>query len=104
MQFGRVRVRSVRHVGDGPRIDPNVVAQRVGEDVVLVQLQTNRIFELNATGGRVWDLLAAGEAPDSIVSMLVDEFEVDAASLRAELQAFLDTLRENGLAVDADDP
>ena len=90
------------HVGDGTRLDHNVVAQRVGEDVVLVHLVTNRIFELNATGGRVWELLAAGEAPESIVAALVDEFEIDEVSLRAELEAFLETLRKNGLVVGHD--
>src|SRR5215207_8182687 len=51
-------------VAEGLRLDPNVVAQRIGDDVVLVHLRTNRIFELNATGGRVWALLAAGAGPD----------------------------------------
>ena len=93
---------SVRHAGTGIRLDPDVVAQRVGDDVVLVHLRTNRIFELNATGGRVWDLLGAGENADSIVTTLVDEFEIDETSLRAELGAFLETLRKDGLVVDDD--
>ena len=92
----------VPHVGEGIRLDTNVVAQRVGDDVVLVHLRTNRIFELNATGGRVWDLLAAGENADSIVTTLVDEFEIDETALRAELAAFLETLRKDGLVVDDD--
>jgi len=87
-------------VAEGLRLDPNVVAQRIGDDVVLVHLRTNRIFELNATGGRVWALLAAGAGPDSIVAALVDEFDIDEVSLRAELAAFLETLRKNGIVAD----
>ena len=90
------------HVGHGLRLDPNVVAQRVGDDVVLVHLRTNRIFELNATGGRVWALLSAGAPPDSIVTTLLDEFDIDEAPLRAELAAFLETLRKSGLVTDDD--
>jgi hypothetical protein len=42
------------------RPHPDVVAQRLGEEVALVNLQTNRIFELNRTGACLWDLLCKG--------------------------------------------
>ena len=38
------------------RPSPGVVARDMGGSAVLVHLESNRIFELNATGARVWSL------------------------------------------------
>jgi len=41
---------------------PDVVARQVGDDVVLVHLDTSQIFALNATGARFWELLSDGKS------------------------------------------
>ena len=46
--------------GGLPVPSPDVVARRVDDEVVLVNLQTNRIFALNSTGARFWELLEGG--------------------------------------------
>ena len=38
----------------------DAVSNRLGEGGVLVNLRTNRIFELNATGMRAWELIGEG--------------------------------------------
>ena len=39
----------------------DVVAEMTGDHMVLIHMQTNKIFELNRTGARVWELLGEGE-------------------------------------------
>jgi hypothetical protein len=76
---------------------PDVVAQRVGDEVIVVNLRTNRMHSLNRTGARFWDLLTAGHDLDRIHAQLLGEFEVDPAALRADIDAIVASLREAGL-------
>ena len=70
-----------------------------GDETVLVDLKTNRIFSLNATGSRFWVLLATERDRDRIERQLLEEFEVDAAALRHEIDGLLASLEAEGLIV-----
>lgn len=70
------------------RVDPDVVAQRVTDEVVIVHLRTNRVFLLNRTGARFWELLNAGFDRDAIVQTMRSEFDVEEPELRREIDEF----------------
>ena len=76
------------------RANPNVVAQRMGGDVVLVHLRTNQICELTSTSARAWELLTSGIDKAAVIASLESEFDVEPARLRAELDGFLAVLAE----------
>lgn len=82
-----------------PAVNPDVVFQRVGDEVVLVHLKTNQIFALNPTGARFWELLAGGGARPEIEAALLDEFDVDAVQLAAEIDGLLAALAREGIVV-----
>lgn len=79
------------------KVSSNAVAQRVEDQVVLVNLATNRIFALNATGARFWELLAAGLDQPAIEAQLTREYEVDPESLRSEIDDLLAGLQAESL-------
>ena len=79
------------------RQNPNVVSSRVGQAGVLVHLQSNRIFELNATGVRIWELLAEERELSEIESALQSEFNADTARLQADVSSLTDALLREGL-------
>jgi Coenzyme PQQ synthesis protein D (PqqD) len=88
--------------GEGPmaqRLEPadDVVGQRLGDEVVLVNLKTNRIFELNRTGGRFWDLLHEDGNRDQIEARLREEFDVGEERLTAEVDALIASLAAEDL-------
>ena len=85
------------------RQSAQVVSSRLGEGGVLVHLKTNRIFEVNATGLRIWELAAGGRTLDEIERTLQGEFDVPAERLRAEMLTLVEELFREGL-VDDDDP
>lgn len=78
-----------------------VVARWVGDDLVLVHLDRGNIFTLNATGARAWELLGEGRSLESVEVALADEFEVERAALRAELDSLVSGLEEEQLLVKA---
>lgn len=80
------------------RVSPDVVAQRVGQGTVVVHLCTNRIYDLNPTGSRLWDLLGAGhDSPAMLHAQMLEEFDVAPAELAAEIERLLTSLTEAGL-------
>jgi len=74
-----------------------VVARNVGETTVLVRLSTNRIYELNASGARIWELVGRQMTRDQILSTLSEEFDVERDVLERELDALIASLRTEGL-------
>lgn len=81
------------------RPSPDVVAQELEGEVVLVNLRTNRIFALNRTGARLWQLLTSGADRSGIQRELRREFDVDSAELDHEIDLLLAHLAAEGLVV-----
>jgi Coenzyme PQQ synthesis protein D (PqqD) len=79
------------------RPHPDVAAQRVQDEVVLVNLTTNAIYTLNRTGARAWELLEEGRSPSEIESALGEEFGVSRDDVASELHRLLDELLEKDL-------
>jgi Coenzyme PQQ synthesis protein D (PqqD) len=79
------------------RPNPEVIAKRLDQTTVLVDISTSRIFELNETGTRVWELLGQGLNVEQIAQHLVSEFEVEDSQAAEELKRLLSQLRDQGL-------
>jgi hypothetical protein len=79
------------------RPNPGVIAKRLDESRVLVDVSTNRIFELNHTGARVWELMGEGFDSEQIVRRLVYEFDADLPIVAREVDSLLGRLRMEGL-------
>src|SRR6476620_5930299 len=75
----------------------DIVDRNLGETAVLIRLQTKKIYELNATGARIWDLLKAGFTKEHVVDALASEFNTDREALSQAVEELLDTLRAEGL-------
>ena len=79
------------------RTDPEVIAQPMGHEVMLLHLRTNRFYGLNRTAARLWEGLAAGESRQEICGRLTAEFSVDPADVDREVDTMLASLLEQGL-------
>jgi hypothetical protein len=79
------------------RLEPDVVSRRLDDQTVLVNLRTNRIFELNRTGARLWDLLGEGSSESQIVERLLSEFDVSQEQLEREVRELIASLLDEGL-------
>ena len=74
-----------------------VLARRLPGGAVLVHLGTNRIFELNETGAKVWELLSEGLDKGQILERLIAEFAVEPALAATDLRTVLEQLEREGL-------
>jgi hypothetical protein len=83
-----------------PVPSPDVVARRVDHEVVLVNLKSNRIFALNPTGARFWELLAGGAGRAEIEHVLAGEYAATREEIGASIDALLAELRAERLVHD----
>jgi Coenzyme PQQ synthesis protein D (PqqD) len=79
------------------RPNPDVIARHLGEGAVLVHLPTNRVFELNHTGARVWELIGEGVSFDRMVQTLADEYDMRPEGVAADVTELIAWLRDEEL-------
>jgi Coenzyme PQQ synthesis protein D (PqqD) len=79
------------------RPSPDVVSRRLESEIVLVHLRTNRIYELNRTAARLWELLEAGCDRADLQLRMRETFDVDEARLVGEIDAVLTQFEQDSL-------
>lgn len=77
----------------------DVVARRLGDSAVLIRLTTNRIYELNETGARVWEMLQGGVSVDTAIDTLAREYNAARPVVANEVEQLLQKLSADGLVV-----
>ena len=88
---------------DALRPHPQVVARRVEDEFVLVQLERNNIYALNRTGARLWELIADGRSCSEAREQMLEEFDVPTAELEREMDELVDHLVREGLLLSGDE-
>ena len=89
--------------GPSLRPDPDVIAQSMGDMVVLLHLGTDRFYELNPTTARVWELIGGGYDLTQIKEQMLLEFDVPASQLATELEDVIASMKDEKL-VRTDEP
>ena len=79
------------------QLNPQVISRRLGPSSVLVNLDSNEIYELNSTGARVVDLLVSGLDDVAVPDQLVSEFDETAVTVQSEVRRLLKDLQAAGL-------
>ena len=87
--------------GGGRRVEiaPGVVFREVGGEAVLLDLDSQRYFTLDAVGTRMWTLLAEHGSPEEVCRLLLPAYEVDEATLARDVDELVARLAAEGLVV-----
>lgn len=79
------------------RIPDTVLFQELAGETVLLNLETGTYFGLDPMGTRIWRLLQARRALKTVHDALLDEYEIDAQQLEADLLRFVRDLARHDL-------
>jgi len=82
---------------DSVKPNPNVIARRLGDDIVLFHLDSDRFYELNGTAARFWELLSEQQTSAEVYEKMLTEFNVGRDQLAAEADALIASLRHENL-------
>lgn len=67
------------------------------QESVLLNLETERYFGLDAVGTRMWQLVTEAPTVEAALARLVEEYDAPRETLRTDLTNLLQHLLENGL-------
>jgi hypothetical protein len=72
----------------------NFTSFSVDDSLVFVDRERSLCYSLNATGARVWDLIAEPVAVDMLCQSICQEFSVDRETCERDVVELLDGLRQ----------
>ncbi len=75
-----------------------VVTRPLDGELVLLNLGTETYFGLDEVGARMWDVLSSSPSIEAAFEQLASEYDIDAPTLRKDLEALLGQLVDHGLA------
>lgn len=76
----------------------DAVACEFGEGLALLNLKSNIYYSLNGVGAFIWELIQKPKPIADIRSAVLARYNVDPERCRADVDALLQGLAENGLA------
>jgi len=79
------------------RSSPDAVATRVGDEVVVVDLKTDKIYSLNRTAARIWELVCADCDRVEVERRMLEEFDVTPSQLAEAIDELVISMMQNGL-------
>jgi hypothetical protein len=84
-------------LSDKVSIPPQVMARRVGEETVILDLASGTYFGLDAVGARIWQLMGEGKTLAEICEAIFAEYEVSREDTERDLLELVRELNAQGL-------
>ena len=82
---------------DRPRPRPDIVAEPLGEELLLFDPEMAMGYILNPTAACIWRLLDGERSVRSVAEQLVETYELSLEEALAELEPILGSMRVAGL-------
>lgn len=74
-----------------------LLTREIASDTFVMDVERSELHDLNAVGGRIWELTDGHHSVADIVDALTEEYDVERSRAESEVCAYLDKLREKGL-------
>ena len=78
-------------------IPQQVIFRQMGDEMVLLDLESGLYFGVDGVGQRIWETFAEGRNLEEAVAVVVAEYEVDQVQAQADVIAFVSDLVDRGL-------
>lgn len=76
------------------------VETRVGDQTLMMSVAHGKYYSVDATAGRIWEMIERPIALSEVVATLMREYDVSSDECEAEVKSFVGDLLSNGLALE----
>ena len=83
--------------------DPQVIAETVADETMIVNLGTGHYFNLQGAGVDIWECVELGLSEPAMVTLLSDRYEAEDGEIESSVRRLIGELESEGLIVAADD-
>ena len=74
----------------------NWLAAKVGDELVMMSVESGNYVGLTEVGARIWELLKTPQELNALCGRLTEEFDVSDQDCRSDVEAFLKELAKHG--------
>ena len=82
---------------DKVKIPEGIIFQKVGDEIVFLNLNTGFYFGLDPVGSRIWDLLVEKGILQSVFETMKEEYEVASEELKQDILHLVQELQTKRL-------
>lgn len=84
------------------KVKDNLILREIAGSWIIVPVaemvvEFNGLMNLNESGAFLWKKLAEGAEMDELVSGLLEEYDIDEETAKADIEEFVGQLKEKGL-------
>ena len=80
------------------QINPEILSSKIGEEVILMSMEAESYFGLDAIATRIWQLLSEKPSTiDELVVHLLKEFEINEITCKEDVIVFINELSSKKL-------
>jgi hypothetical protein len=83
-------------------VSPHAMSRTIGEETVILDLESGTYFGLDPVGARMWQILEEGKSVGEARDAIFDEYEVERDRLEADLLTLAAELAERKLVTVSD--
>ncbi len=76
---------------------PRVLCKDVGDEAILLDLETETYFGLNSIGSRFWKLVTTAPTIRDAIEVMIEEYDVAPDELERDMGALIEDLVGRGL-------
>ena len=85
------------NLSDKVTIPAKVMARKVGDETVILDLANGTYYGLDPVGTRIWQLMAEGQTLVQVCEVMLAEYEVTREDIERDVRALVQTLLERQL-------
>lgn len=74
-----------------------IIHSKIGDEVVMMDMDSGFYFGLNTIGSAIWDKLASPITAHELVEVLINEYSVERIVCESDTHEFLNQLLERGI-------
>ena len=78
-------------------IPKSVLFQKVGEEIVLLSLDSGVYFGLDPVGARIWELISEQKSLDEVAETIAAEYDAPRETIDGDLESLVKELQEKKL-------
>lgn len=79
------------------RNETNFIANPVGDEIIILNMETGDYLGLNSVGSAIWEHLKTSHSVAEIIDMLMTEFDVDKETCLKQTMQYLEQIYTLGL-------
>ena len=80
-------------------VPKNTMTRTLEDGTIALDADSGRYIVLNEVGGRIWELLTAGESTERIIQILEAEYDAPHDTIQSDLEGLLVELAQRGMVL-----